>query len=126
MADGLFATPEQVQAALAQERLGQAQMFGTIRPGHLVGSTFGSVFEGLNPRLRQADTLQRISQDLAARGLTPGTPEYTAELVPQVQAHLGIQAALEAHKMALAADEQQMRIQALRAPAPSRAGLTRT
>lgn len=123
---GLFATPEQVQAALAQERLGNAQLFGTIRPGHLVGSTFGSMFEGLDPRLQQADRLQRISQDLAAQGLSPGTAEYTKALVPQVQAQLGTAAALEAHKMALAAEERQIQIQGLRGPGPNRTGLMKS
>ena len=129
MADGIFGTtPGDVQAALARERLGQAQIFGTLGAsgrGALVGSLFGSAF-GEDPRLRQARDLQAISQDLAARGLTPGTPAYTAALVPQVQAKLGTAAALEAHKMALAAEERQIQIQGLRGPGPSRAGLARS
>lgn len=128
MADGIFGTtPGQVQQALAAERLGQAQIFGTLNAsgrGALVGSLFGSAF-GEDPRLRQARDLQAISQDMAARGLTPGTPEYTKAIVPAIQAKLGTQAALEAHKMALAAEERQIKIQGLRGPATSRSGLVK-
>ena len=117
MADGIFgSSPADVQSALMQQALGNAQIFGALGAagrGALTGTLLGGGISQ-HPRMRQAVELQRISKELAARGLTPGTKEYTAALVPQVQAKLGTQAAMEAQKMAIEAEKRQIEVAGLR------------
>lgn len=130
MANGIFGlTPGDVRAALERERLTSAQMIGQMGAtgrGALLGGILGQGFRGPDPRLRQAQALEQINQELTALGLEPGDPRFTAELVPRVRARLGLGPALQAQQMALQAEQQQQAVRALRtAPEAQRRTLER-
>jgi hypothetical protein len=102
---------------LARERITNAGLIGNLSPGGhgaLAGGLFGQALTGGDPRLKQAQALEEISQELSSMGLNPGDPEFTKQLVPRVRARLGIGQALEAHKMALKAESDQNSVRAIR------------
>ena len=109
MAD-LFASPGEIRAELRNERLRQDALLSQTRPGVVVGGIFGRALQGEDPRLRRARALDEISQELTRMGLRPGDPDFTRELVPRVQARLGLQAALQAQQMALQAEQSRMAV----------------
>ena len=86
MANGLFGpTPAEIQASMADERLQRAALLSNIPIGGLGGAIAGQLFGqaantllgAQDPRLTEATALQEIEQEVNARGLQPGTREFT-------------------------------------------------
>lgn len=87
MANGLFGSSDAVRAALAQQRLGNAQLIGNLGPGGLgalgglmAGEGVGQLFGGVNPALRRAQKLEQIGADMEAAGLEPDNPDFAREV----------------------------------------------
>ena len=130
MAGGILgASPGDIQALLLRDQTQRANVLaqgGHRAAGAVLGDVLGGAFAGEDPRLTQAKELDAISKELAGMGLEPGMPKFRQELVRRVQARIGTEAALNANRMALEAEQNEMAARVARsAPAAIAAELKR-
>lgn len=132
MADGIFGSSDAVRAALARERLGQAQLIGNLGPGGLgalgglmAGQGIGQLFGGVDPRLQRAQRLEQIGREMESAGIEPENPSFPREVYrrmvaggfSQRDALAAFQQAMEASRVAAqtATERSQGRYAAARA-----------
>ena len=112
---GVFGlTPGQVRAQIAREQAGQIALLSQARPGIIGGFTLGGAFQGQDPRIQRAQAMQEIQRMISSRGLNPGDPGFRQMLVPLVRSRVGLEAAMEANRMALEAEQAESEIAAVR------------
>jgi len=114
---GLFGPPpERIQQAMADERIARAAAIGNIPlggfggaiAGQLAGQAIGDIAGIQDPRLRQAQTMQDVQQQMLASGLSPGTPEYTQAVTQAFRAAGQEDLAVQAFTLGRQLEEQSL------------------